>query len=421
MPHGRLQPCKPTRRPHRGLTRPGRRRSVSLASHTGDGTLRPGPSAGERPALRLVPRVLVLLCASLANGCGVPAPTGKSAALPREALAGHRTSLADAAEPLAYESRTDSESGRQFVARVAGELPSAEAVHQFDLGPVWIGDRVQVSATSLSDLDLALGLVDADGDLVLLNERHQRHPEALGAELDLAMRHDSAPCLLVIAASAGCNVGGSYEADITITPAARPVALRPQVVYLDFDGDPAVQVGQRPAIELLPFESHAIVPHLGDTEEFITTLVDMVRVDFQNFDVSVVSSRHNLPPDGEYTTMYFGGWDEQLLGVADNVDEYNQWGSQAAIVFVDGYITFLDADPSPRQLAQAMANTASHEIGHLLGLNHTRNPHDLMSIGLTKQDLLRDQSFLRSPLDESVFRLGMQNGPKLLREITGTR
>ena len=80
---------------------------------------------------------------------------------------------------------------------------------------------------------------------------------------------------------------------------------------------------------------------------------------------------------------------------------------------------FVDAAASTEQLAQAMANTTSHEIGHLLGLQHADNPLDFMSTGASVHYMMDDQSLARSQLSTSAFRVGAQHAPQLLLETVG--
>ena len=71
-------------------------------------------------------------------------------------------------------------------------------------------------------------------------------------------------------------------------------------------------------------------------------------------------------------------------------------------------------DPSVAEMAQTMANVASHEIGHLLGLNHTQDPLGVMDITATAYQLMQDEAIRRSPLNASIFSTGFQSGVSLL-------
>ena len=67
----------------------------------------------------------------------------------------------------------------------------------------------------------------------------------------------------------------------------------------------------------------------------------------------------------------------------------------------------------------AIGNVAAHEVGHLLGLNHVDNINDLMDTTGGPSTLLLNQSFMTSPLDATIFYIGVQDGPMLLQETLG--
>ena len=76
-------------------------------------------------------------------------------------------------------------------------------------------------------------------------------------------------------------------------------------------------------------------------------------------------------------------------------------------------------NPSADEIAQAIANVASHELGHLLGLNHTEDTDGVMDITASANRLMQDQDFLRSPLEQHVFTIGQQNARTLLFDAVG--
>jgi hypothetical protein len=71
------------------------------------------------------------------------------------------------------------------------------------------------------------------------------------------------------------------------------------------------------------------------------------------------------------------------------------------------------------ELGTAIGNIASHELGHLLGLNHVDNVHDVMDTSGDSTTLLGDMHFLNSPLDPMIAPIGTQDSMMLLLETLG--
>ena len=55
----------------------------------------------------------------------------------------------------------------------------------------------------------------------------------------------------------------------------------------------------------------------------------------------------------------------------------------------------------------------------MLGLYHTRDPRDVMDTTGTAWELAGDQRFDRAALESSVFPVGLENSPMLLRDTVG--
>ena len=119
------------------------------------------------------------------------------------------------------------------------------------------------------------------------------------------------------------------------------------------------------------------------------------------------------------TRIFFGAYDAALLGVADGVDEFNSTQAQEAIIFTDTFAAFSRLEPSVLQMSRAIANVTSHEIGHLLGLVHTKDSKGIMDVTASLNQLLVDQDFRMSPLYTDVFPIGWQNALQLLVDAVG--
>ena len=303
---------------------------------------------------------------------------------------------------------------------VGGTIDSSGDIDVFDLGPVNAGDHLSLDVFGDGVLDAVAALFDADANLIYLNDDRSFFSQLVDPHIDVVLRRNTERCYLAVASSPGASTQGRYRLEATLTPDfARPEPV-PQTVLLNFDGASGIEFAGRAAVDIPPFEAGAVSETLiGETESLAGLVLEAVRDDFVGLDVDVYSSRGEPPPETDITVIHFGAYDPKLLGVAENIDEFNERTVQEAIVFTDTFSVFNVLDPSIEDYAQALANVASHEIGHLLGLVHTADETGLMDITASLRQLMRDQVFSVSPLESFTMPLGFQDAPATLVDSVG--
>lgn len=369
-------------------------------------------------------RRVVLLCVLILGGCGValgPEDTDgprstlnlftlglDSASTYYEANPNHLFELAEFVE-LADEARV-----------IRGRVSGINDVDVYNLGPVMPGDRVLVTMTAAESLSGAIALFDDSEAALLVNDHRNVYLGRAEPFVDVVIQHESEACYVAVSATPGYNSSGDYG---LVASREFPVDLpdlRPDVVLLVFEGGFDVRIGGRPSIDVPRFNAADISSdYAGQTDLMVDVIVDRVREDYEGLDVTILSTSEGAWFEPGMTRVYFGSFDEALLGVAENVDEFNATKSQQAIVFCDTFKAFMRLSPTVSQMGQAVANVASHEIGHLLGMIHTKDPTGLMDVTASLSELLRNQRFNLSPIYSAVFPLGYQDAVQYLFDTVG--
>ncbi len=299
--------------------------------------------------------------------------------------------------------------------RLQGRLDSDNDYQLIDLGPAAAGEQwtvANLNARLVGDAFLVV-LLDADYDLL------RRQVIAGGASLAHIARGDT-PALYVGVAPAYGTSAGEFQLEVGARSGAAIPAPQPQVVWLNFNRAADVRIHARDAVSFAPFDAAALGPaYAGATEVVKAAILATMQEDYSGYNVRVLTSDDGAPPDGPYATVHFGSYDAQLLGLADNVDQYNADPWQSAIIYVEGFADFAVMGLRDEEMGQMVGNVASHEFGHLLGLFHTQVPEDLMDTTGTAWDLADDQTFTRARLEPSVFPIGFEDSPARLAETVG--
>jgi hypothetical protein len=298
-------------------------------------------------------------------------------------------------------------------ARTVTGAVSAGEYALVELGTVATGSRWRVAGATgqLHGHTFLLTLFNSDYELL------QRQLVSSSTALEHVVRADTTLYLGIAPAFGGS--GGDYGFTVSaLSDVAAPAPAR-ATVYLNFAGGDNVRVQSRGPYALTPFDAaDAGAAYAGLSDTMKAAIMAAVREDYAAYDV-VVCSSDDGPPVAPCAILQFGGYDSALLGLADNVDQYNVNPGQAAIIYVESFRDFEIMQLTATEMGQMIGNVASHEFGHLLGLFHTRLPSDVMDTTGTAWDLAENQTFQRADLEASVFPFGSENCPRRLGEVVG--
>jgi len=288
----------------------------------------------------------------------------------------------------------------------------------FALGPVNAGDRVVAELAASAGSDVVLGLFD--GGFNLLGYVDYSRGTAAPGRIDLVLR-DSVDTLYAIAGTRSLSEATRlYNVGISVTPNVGVPQPNPQMVVLNFIGASGVRIGRQAPVNVPPFDVATIDSRFaGKTQEVIQSILQMVREDYAGLNVVFYLAGDPNIPAGDLTVIHFGTYSDRYLGLADNVDPFNRDSTQNAIIYTDTFSLFSTLWPTQEQIAQVLANVASHELGHLLGLRHTADIQDLMDITASARQMLSDQWHKVADLHPSIMAIGYQDAATMLSWCVG--
>lgn len=312
---------------------------------------------------------------------------------------------------------------------IMGSIDARGDIDIFALGPAIVGDQIVIDAVGANGLNTVAALFDASGDLIDANNDRSFYAGNYDPYIAQVIRQNTDNLYVGVAvstaryfaSSSGQFDSGTYTIKVTRRPnqPVRPPAQ--QFVWLDFAGGDQVQIALEPIEVMRPFSAESISNRFTGQTSYITDMVvDLLRRDLTPFNVVVLDGRYDVRPTGQYSKLYFGNFNSAFLGLADSVDTGNVYQNQEAIIFAEDLRLFEGLQPSAEAAALALANIAAHELGHLLGLEHTSESLDVMATAATARQILEiDETYRRSRLESAVFPVGWQSGVDLLNLNVG--
>ena len=302
---------------------------------------------------------------------------------------------------------------------IEGRIGSPSDIDIFDIGPTQPGDHLVVDLDTVSgDLDSIVAVFDQEHRLLSVNDDVDDF--SFDSRVEFTARHATVNTYIAVASWDAQSMGG-YVLDLTLTRGGPAPDTVPQTVYLDFDGaDTHIpSIGE---VVFGAFDAANIdASYDGQTDPIKAGILDAMEADYAGFNITFLSSDDEPVPAGSHATLYFGGTSPDLFGIAEHIDDYNAEASDAAVIYTDSWCDAFVANPSVDGLARSIGQVASHELGHLLGLNHVADVTDLMDTTGEAETLLDDQVFKLSVVAAQVFPIGMQDAALLLREVLGRR
>jgi hypothetical protein len=304
---------------------------------------------------------------------------------------------------------------------VSGSLTAGDGgVDVYDLGPLAAGTQIIADVDAGGFIDADLILFDHNEDYLADNDDRNFEAQLYDPLIEHVMRRNTTSTYLMIQTSPFAEfAAGGYTIALTVLPDQEIPAPAGQTIVLDWDGASGTGVTGFESLTIPAFDAaHIDASFAGQTEAIIALVVAAVKNDFAGYGVTVTSTHEPPIEGGDVTTVFMGTSEEDLFGIANNIDNYNADHGDNAVVFTDSFGALMGESPTVAEMAQAIANVVTHETGHLLGLRHTtEDPTEIMQTTSTAAELLLDEFFGRARIDYSP--LGYEHSIQRMADTVG--
>lgn len=302
---------------------------------------------------------------------------------------------------------------------IDGQIESGNDVDVYRLLNLSAGDNlvIDVSRTS-GNLDATLAVYGPNQNLQAFND--DREDNNLNPELDIDLLGLDGDYYIAVANFPSSLTLGDYEILVDITRGNGSTSVQPAVVFLNWAGG-AVDSSVFGGLTVDAFKASDVGMADSQTEVLKDLVQQRVIESYAKFNLTVLNSDDHAVPEVPHSTVYYGGTNSQAFALAEKIDPQNSDPSDVAVVFSSTFDGAFSRTPSLSEMGIAIGNTTAHEIGHLLGLVHTKDCASLMDSTCSNNALLAAQEFREAPVDVNTFPLGFQNADELLGWLLGLR